>query len=223
MKNTITEFEKVSSGESGDVKMVVMNKKQMLIGIDHYNDMQKKCKEKEVGEDEAVMKKNEVEQKDKRIKELEKCAGITEDEVIVNKEELEYMKTRIANFEKVSSGESDGKMVVMKDDTMMIKIEHYKDMRNRCIELEKVVKELSGEQGVLVQGKSLKTIEVEIEHVRKNIALIAEGRDVDESVIDHTNTTQKRRSSQSDQPPSKSMARMVAQRTWRWKKKCRKR
>ena len=87
----------------------------MLIGIDHYNDMQKKCKEKEVGEDEEVMKKNEVEQKDKRIKELEKCAGITEDEVMVNKEEIQYMKTRIANFEKVSSGESDGEMVVMKD------------------------------------------------------------------------------------------------------------
>ena len=27
MKNAITEFEEVSSGESGDVKMVVMNKK----------------------------------------------------------------------------------------------------------------------------------------------------------------------------------------------------
>ena len=80
MKNAITEFEKVSSRESGDVKMVVMNKKQKLIGIDHYNDMRKKCKEKEVGEDEVVMKKNEVEQKDKRIEELEKCAGITEDE-----------------------------------------------------------------------------------------------------------------------------------------------
>ena len=105
MKNATTECEIESSRESGDVKMVVMNKKQMLIGIDHYNDMQKKCQEKEVGEDEVVMKKNEVQPKDKRIKELEKCAGITEDEVIVNKEELEYMKNRIADFEKVSSGE----------------------------------------------------------------------------------------------------------------------
>ena len=210
MKNAINEFEKVSSGQSDDVKMVVMNKKQMLVGIDHYNDMRKKCKAKEVGEDEVVMKKNEVEQKDQRIKELKKCAGITDDEVMVNKEELEYMKSRIADFEQVSSGESDGKMVVMKDDSMMIKIEHYKDLRNRCIELEKQVKELSGEQGVLVQEKSLKTIEAEIEHVRKNIALIAEGRNVDESVVDHTNTPRKRRSSQGDQPPSKSMAQMVA-------------
>ena len=89
MKNAITEFEKVSSGQSDDVKMVVMNKKQMLVGIDHYSDMWKKCKAKEVGEDEVVMKKNEVEQKDKRIKELKKCAGITENEVMVNKEEHE--------------------------------------------------------------------------------------------------------------------------------------
>ena len=50
------------------------------------------------------------------------------------------------------------------------------------------MKEFSGEQGVLVQEKSLKTIEAEIEYVRKNIALIVEGRDVNESVIDHTNT-----------------------------------
>ena len=157
MKNAITEFEKVSGGQSDDVKMVVMNKKQMMIGIDHYNDMWKKCKEKTVGEDEVIMKKNEVEQKDKIIAELEKCAAITDDEVIINKEELEYMKSRIANFEKASSG--DGKMVVMKDDMMMIKTEHYNEMKKRCLELEEVVKELRGEQGVLVQEKSLKTIE----------------------------------------------------------------
>ena len=210
MKNAITEFEKLSSGQSDDVKMVVMNKKQMLVGIDHYNDRRKKCKVKEDGEDEVVKKKNEVEQKDKRIKELKKCAGITDNEVMVNKEELEYMKSRIADFEKVSSGESDGKMVVMKDDTMMIKIDHYKDIKNRCIELEKQVKELSSEQGILVQEKSLKTIKAEIEHVRKNIALITEGRIVDESVVDHMITPWKRRLSQGNQPPSKSMARMVA-------------
>ena len=208
MKNAITEFEKVSGGQSDDVKMVVMNKKQMLIGIDHYNDMRKKCKEKTVGEDEVIMKKNEVEQKDKIIAELEKCAAITDDEVIINKEELEYMKSRIADFEKASSG--DGKMVEMKDNMMMIKTEHYNEMKKRCLELEEVVKELCGEQGVLVQEKSLKMIEVEIKHVQKNIALISGGRAVDESVVDHTNTPQKRRSSQGDQPPSKSMARMVA-------------
>ena len=163
MKNAITEFEKVSSRQSDDVKMVMMNKKQMLIGIDHYNDMRKKCKEKTVGEDEVIMKKNEVEQKDKIIAELKKCAAITDDEVIINKEELEYMKSRIADFEKASSG--DGKMVVMKDDMMMIKTEHYNEMKKRCLELEEVVKELRGKQGILVQEKSLKTIKAEIEHV----------------------------------------------------------
>ena len=96
MRSAIAQFEKVSTDESGDAKMVVMNKKQMLIGIDHYNQMQKS---KEVGEDEVVMKKNEVEEKDKRIAELEKCASITDEEVIVNKEELEYMKKKIADFE----------------------------------------------------------------------------------------------------------------------------
>ena len=78
-----------------------------------------------------IMKKNEVEQKDKIIVELKKCAAITDDEVIINKEELEYMKSRIADFEKASSGESDGKMVVMKDDMMMIKIEHYHEMKKQ--------------------------------------------------------------------------------------------
>ena len=182
-----------------------MNKKQMLIRIEHYNDMRKKCKA--VGEDEVVMKKKEVEEKDQRIEELEKCGGgITEDEVIMNKEELEYMKNTIADFEKVSSGESDdAKMVVMK-----IQIEHYQDMKKRCLELEDMVKELHGEEGVLVHKKSLKTIEAEIEHVRKNLALIAEGRDVDKTVVDHTNTPRNRRSSQSDQPPSKIISRMVA-------------
>ena len=61
MKNVIVEFEKVSTCESDDAKMVVMNKKQMFIRIEHYNDMRKKCKA--VGEDEGVMKKKEVEPK----------------------------------------------------------------------------------------------------------------------------------------------------------------
>ena len=117
------------------------------------------------------------------------------------------MKKKIADFEQVSSGESvDVKMVVMNNDSMMIKIYHYNDIQKRCLELRNMAKELSGEQGVLVQEESLKVLEVEIEHVRKNIALIAEGREVDERAVDETNTPQKRRSSQGDQPPSKSMA-----------------
>ena len=121
------------------------------------------------------------------------------------------MKKQIADFEQVSSGESvDGKMVVMNNDSMIIKIDHFNDMQKRCIELENTVKELSGEQGVLVREKSLKVLEAEIEHVRKNVALIAEGREVDERAVNETNIPQKRRSSQGDQPPSKSMAQTVA-------------
>ena len=119
------------------------------------------------------MKKKEVEEKDQRIEELEKHGGgITEDEVIVNKEELEYMENTIVDFEKISSGESDdAKMVVMKKNSIMIQIEHYQDMKKRCLELEDMVKELRGQEGVLVHEKSLKTIEAEIEQVRKNLSL----------------------------------------------------
>ena len=222
MRSAIAQFEKVSTGESGDAKMVVMNKKQMLIGIDHYNQMRKKSKE--VGEDDVVMKKNEVEEKDKRIAELEKCASITDEEVIVNKEELEYMKKQIADFEQVSSGESvDGKMVVMNNGSMIIKIDHYNDMKKRCIELGNTVKELSRKQGVLVHEKSLKVLEVEIEHVRKNVALIAEGREVDERAVNETNTPRKRRSSQGDQPQAKVLLERWRKRIWRCKKKCQRR
>ena len=44
MRSAIAQFERVSTDESGDAKMVVMNKKQMLIGIDHYNQMRKKSR-----------------------------------------------------------------------------------------------------------------------------------------------------------------------------------
>ena len=79
-------------------------------------------------------------------------------------------------------------MVVMNNDSMIIKIDHFNDMKKRCLELENTVKELSGEEGVLVREKSLKVLEAEIEHVRKNVALIAEGREVDERAVDKTNT-----------------------------------
>ena len=65
-----------------------------------------------------------------------------------------------------------------------------------------MVKEFSGKEGVLVQEKSLKTIEAKIKHIRKNPSLIAEGKDLDETVVDHTNTPRKKRASQSNQPLS---------------------
>ena len=49
--------------------------------------------------------------------------------------------------------------------TALLKIDHFNDMKKRCIELENTVKELSDEQGILVREKSLKVLEAEIEHV----------------------------------------------------------
>ena len=49
--------------------------------------------------------------------------------------------------------------------TALLKIDHFNDMKKRCLELENTVKELSGEEGVFVCEKSLKALEAEIEHV----------------------------------------------------------
>ena len=95
---------------------------------------------------------------------------------------------------------------------MLIHIEHYENMRDRCIKLEKKLKEVGGEDNVVVQEKSLKAIEAELEHVRKNLSLISEGKEVEE-VVDRALTPWKRRASQSDQPPSKTMAQMVVKKT----------
>ena len=74
------------------------------------------------------------------------------------------------------------------------------------------MKEVGGEDNMVVQEKSLKAIEAELEHVRKNLSLIAEGKEVEE-VVDRALTPRKRRAGQSDQPPSKTMAQMVAKKT----------
>ena len=95
---------------------------------------------------------------------------------------------------------------------MLIRIEHYENMRDRCIKLEKQLKEVGGEDNVVLQEKSLKAIEAELEHVRKNFSLIAEGKEVEE-VVDRALTPRKRRARQSDQPPSKTMVQMVAKKT----------
>ena len=146
-------------------------------------------------------------EKDKRIEELEKHGGgIKGDEVIANKEELQYMKYTIAQFKKVSSGDSaDLKMVVIKNNAMLIQIGHYNHMKKRCLELEKMVKESSGDEGVLVHEKCLKTLEAEIKHIRKDLSLIAEGKYIDETMVDHTNTPRKRRANQSNQARSKTI------------------
>ena len=93
----------------------------MLI-VDHYNQM----RTKEVREDEVVMKKDEVEEKEKRIAELEKCANITDEEDC--KQGGIGIHEETNSREQVSSGERvDGKMVVMNNDSMIIKIDHFND------------------------------------------------------------------------------------------------
>ena len=42
--------------------------------------------------------------------------------------------------------------------------------------------EVGGEDNVVVQEKSLKAREAELEHVQKNLSLIAEGKEVEEVV-----------------------------------------
>ena len=85
------------------------------------------------------------------------------------------MKIQLQNSKKQVgvTANANAKMVVMKNNAMMIQTEHYTDIKKQCLKLEDMVKKLIGEEGVLVHEKSLKTIEAEIEHVRKNLLLIA--------------------------------------------------
>ena len=125
---------------------------------------------------------------------------------------------KIEDFEKVDE-DPTAKRIVMRNFQMLICIEHYENMRDRCIELEKQLKEVGGEDNVVVQEKSLKAIEAELEHVRKNLSLIAESKEVEE-VVDRALTPQKRRASQSDQPPSKQWRRWSQRKPLRWIRRC---
>ena len=100
----------------------------------------------------------------------------------------------------------------MHDGEMLIKTEHYKSMKKRCLDLEEV-NNLKGAEGmVIVEDKNIKVLEGEIEHVWKNLALLAEGKELEVELTTRT-TPQKRRASQGDQPPSKIVSKMVAQKT----------
>ena len=129
----------------------------------------------------------------------------------MKKAHVETLMRKIEDFEKVDE-DPTAKRIIMRNFQMFIRIEHYENMRDRCIELEKQLKEVGREDNMVVQEKSLKAIEAELEHVRKNLSLIAEGKEVEE-VVDRTLTPWKRRASQSDQPPSKTMAQMVVKKT----------
>ena len=159
-----------------------------------------------------IMKKKDIEEKDERIRRLEEGhPEIQQDEILMKKAHVETLVRKIEDFEKVDE-DPTSRHIVMRNFQMLICIEHYENMRDRCIELEKKLKEVGGEDNVVVQEKSLKAIEAELEHVCKNLSLISEGKEVEE-VVDKALTPRKRRASQSDQLPSKTMAQMVMKKT----------
>ena len=91
-------------------------------------------------------------------------------------------------------------------------MDSYSEMKQRCLKLEEQVKNLSGgEERVVVEEAQIKLLESEIEHVRKNLSLLAEGKESEE--VAERRMPHKRRASQSDQPPRKEIARMVARKT----------
>ena len=205
----IKELEKHAGGIGDDE--VIIKKTELAAKDECIKQLEKHCKVV-IGEDEVIMKKKDVEEKDERIRRLEEGGTvIQQDEILMKKAHVETLVRKIEDFEKVDE-DPTSRRIVMRNFQMLIRIEHYENMRDRCIELEKKLKEVSGEDNVVVQEKSLKAIEAELEHVRKNLSLISEGKEVEE-VVDRALTPRKRRAGQSDQPPSKTMAQMVAKKT----------
>ena len=186
---------------------VIMKKKDVEKKDERIKELEKRTAG--IGEDEVIMKKKDVEEKDERIRRLEEDGPeIQQDEILMKREHVETLVKKIEDFEKVDE-DPNAKCIIMRNFQMLIRIDHYENMRDRCLELEKKVQEATGEDNVIVQEKSLKAVEAELEHVRKNLSLIAEGKEVEE-VVDRALTPRKRRAGQSDQPPSKTMAQMVA-------------
>ena len=205
----IKELEKCMAGIGDDE--VIIKKTELAAKDECIKQLAKHCRVV-VGEDEVIMKKKDVEEKDEWIRRLEEGGPeIQQDEILMKKAHVETLVRKIEDFEKVDE-DPTAKCIIMRNFQMLIHIEHYENMGDRCIKLEKQLKEVGGEDNVVVQEKSLKAIEAELEHVWKNLSLIAEGKEVKE-VVDRALTLRKRRASQSDQPPSKTMAQMVAKKT----------
>ena len=144
---------------------------------------------------------------------------LEDDEMVVKKKEFNEMKKKIRDLEKrveelEKDDETEGqKRVIMHDNEMLIKTEHYNSLNKRCLDLEKEVEELKGGEGmVIVEDKNIKALEGEIEHVRKNLFLLAQGKELEVELTARP-TPRKRRSSQGDEPPSKLVSKMVAQKT----------
>ena len=144
---------------------------------------------------------------------------LEDDEMVVKKKEFNEMKKKIRDLEKrveelEKDDETEGqKRVIMHDNEILIKTEHYNSLNKRCLDLEKEVEELKGGEGmVIVEDKNIKALEGEIEHVRKNLSLLAQGKELEVELTARP-TPRKRRSSQGDEPPSKLVSKMVAQKT----------
>ena len=91
-----------------------------------------------------IMKKKDVEEKDERIRRLEEGGPeIQQDEILMKKAHVETLVRKIEDFEKVNE-DPTAKRIVMRNFQMLICIEHYENMRDRCIELEKQLKEVGG-------------------------------------------------------------------------------
>ena len=122
---------------------------------------------------------------------VDRWSGVEEDKIIVKKQEFENMAQAIEQLEKqVQELEKDdsqiegGKKVIMRDDEMFINEEHYNSMKSQCLDLEKEVRELKGGEGMVVkEDKNIKVLEGEIEDVCKNLALLAEGKELDVKTI----------------------------------------
>ena len=68
----------------------------------------------------------------------------------------------------------------MHDSEMLIKTEHYNSLNKRCLDLEKEMEELKGKEGMVIEeDKNIKALEGEIEHVRKNLSLLAQGKELE--------------------------------------------
>ena len=210
-KKDIAEKEKwIKELDDGDDE-VIIKKTELAAKDECIKQLEKHCRVV-VGEDEVIMKKKDVEEKDERIRRLEEGGPeIQQDEILMKKAHVETLVRKIEDFEKVDE-DPTAKCIVMRNFQMLICIEYYENMRDRCIKLEKQLKAVGREDNMVVQEKSLKAIEAELEHVWKNLSLIAEGKEVEE-VVDRALTPRKRRASQSDQPPSKTMAQMVMKKT----------
>ena len=150
----------------------------------------------------------------------EKGKMLLEDgEMVVKKKEFNEMAKKIRDLEKrveelEKDEETEGqKRVIMHDGEMLIKAEHYNSLNKRCLDLEKEVEELKGGEGmVIVEDKNIKALEGEIEHVWKNLSLLAQGKELEVELTARP-TPRKGRSSQGDESPSKLVSKMVAQKT----------